>query len=258
MEVLKIKSIIGNVIIILGFLSIIYCFAASAYRVSFALFFGMFGCVSAIVGYIIKKLDKKYLIYTHNIFFKIFMLIFVLLVVSFVTIEGLIIYNGSKEDNDEVDYLVVLGAGLWGDTPSLTLRQRLNESLDFIEKNPNIKIILSGGMGPGETITEAEGMKHYLVSNGVDEKLIIKEEKSTSTEENLKFTKNLLKQIDGRENLKIKIVTSDFHIFRAKLLAKKNGFIAYGKPSPTHPMLIPAYYIREYMAVVKTLIFDAK
>lgn len=252
------RKILGISLIVLGILSILYCFGALSYRVSFGLFFGLFGAVLIAVGFFIRNADEKYLRYAGKLPFKIFISIIVLLLISFIVIESLIIYHGSREDNVKVDYLVVLGAGLWGDVPSLTLKQRLDESLDFIRQNPDTKIVLSGGMGPGETITEAEGMKRYLVGKGVDEKIIIKEEKSTNTKENLKFTRDLLKKSDGRENIKIKIVTSDFHMFRSKLIARNKGFIVFGKPSPTHPMLIPAYYVREFMAVIKTLIFDIK
>lgn len=256
MEIYKLKKIVGFILIILGSLSVLYFFGATAYRVAFAVFFAIFGLILMAAGFAVKNMNEKYLVHTHNPVLKVFATLTAIFLVSFIAVESLIIYHGNKNDNVDVDYLVVLGAGLWGDKPSLTLAQRLEESMKFIRNNPDTKIVLSGGMGPGETITEAEGMKRYLVDRGVNEELIIKEDKSTSTEENLKFTKELLKEIDGRENISIKIVTSDFHMFRSKSIARKNGFIAYGQPSSTHPMLIPAYYIREYMAVVKNLIID--
>lgn len=256
MRKIKLRKISGISFILLGVLSIIYCFCTMAFRVSFSKFFGALGVLFIIVGLVTIFIDEKYLIYKSSFVVKLIKAMIIFIFVSFIVIEGFIVYHGSQNDTAQVDYLVVLGAGLWGDTPSLTLRQRLDESMVFIKKNPNTKVILSGGMGPGETITEAEGMKRYLVEKGVDEKLLIKEDKSTSTKENLKFTRELLKQIDGRDNIKIKIVTNNFHMFRSKLLAKNNGFIAYGQPAPIHPLLVPAYYVREYMAVVKSFIFD--
>jgi uncharacterized SAM-binding protein YcdF (DUF218 family) len=250
------RKIIGILLILLGVYSMVYCFSIMVYGVTFSKFFAAVGVLFIISGIIVIFIDDKYLVHKPKFIVKLIKFMFIFLLGSFIIIEGLIVYHGSKSDSTEVDYLVVLGAGLWGETPSLTLRQRLDESLEFIKKNPDIKVVLSGGMGPGETITEAEAMRRYLVERGVDERQIIKEDKSTSTKENLKFTRELLRKIDNRENLKIKIITTNFHMFRSKLLAKSNGFEVYGQPAPIHPLLVPAYYIREYMAIIKSFVFD--
>jgi uncharacterized SAM-binding protein YcdF (DUF218 family) len=226
------------------------------YGVTFSKFFAALGVLFIIIGLGIMFINEKYFIHKSSFVYKLIKGMIVFLIISFILIESFILYHGSKTDDAKVDYLVVLGAGLWGETPSLALRQRLDESLNFIKENPETKVILTGGMGPGETITEAEGMKRYLVEKGVDEKLLIKEDRATSTKENLKFTKELINQTDKREKIKIKIITNNFHMFRAKLLAKSNGFEAYGQPAPLHPLLVPAYYIREYIAVIKSFVFD--
>ncbi len=250
------RKIIGIALILLGVYSIVYCFSIMVYGVTFSKFFAVVGVFFIISGIIVIFIDEKYLVHKPKFIVRLIKFMFIFLLGSFIIIESLIVYHGSKSDTAKVDYLVVLGAGLWGETPSLTLRQRLDESLKFIKENPSTKVVLSGGMGPGETITEAEAMRRYLVEHGVDEKLLIKEDKSTSTKENLRFTRELLRKIDNRDNIKIKIITTNFHMFRSKLLAKSNGFEVYGQPAPIHPLLIPAYYIREYMAVIKSLIFD--
>jgi uncharacterized SAM-binding protein YcdF (DUF218 family) len=252
----KSKVILAIVLIVLGACSIIYSFGTRFYGVSFSNFFALAGLALIAVGIASIFIEEKHLKFLPKPLIITVKLGFIVLLTSFIIIEGLIIYHGSKTDSVDVDYLVVLGAGLWGETPSLTLRQRLEESLEFIKENPSTKVIVSGGMGPGETITEAEAMKRYLVHHGVDEKIIIKEDRSTSTKENLEFTREILKEIDERNNIKIEIITTNFHMFRSKLLAKSNGFQVYGMPAPIHPLLIPTYYIREYMAIIKTFIFD--
>ncbi len=252
----KSKMILGLILIVIGACSIIYSFGTRFYGVTFSNFFALGGLVLIAAGIASIFIKEKHLKFFPRPIIITVKVGFIVLLTSFIVIEGLIIYHGSKTDSVDVDYLVVLGAGLWGETPSLTLRQRLDESLEFIKENPSIRVIVSGGMGTGETITEAEAMKRYLVQHGVDEKLIIKEDKSTSTKENLKFTRELLRGIDGKDNIKIKIITTNFHMFRSKLLAKSNGFQVYGRPAPIHPLLIPTYYIREYMAVIKTFMFD--
>ncbi|MFL0267141.1 YdcF family protein [Candidatus Clostridium radicumherbarum] len=258
MKKLTFKNITGILLILLGIYSIVYCFSIMIYRVNFSKFFLLLGVVLIIIGLIIVFFKEIYLPQKLKFILKPIKILLIFTIVVFIIIEGLIIYNGCKKDTAAVDYLVVLGAGLWGDTPSLALQERLDESIKFIKENPHIKVVLSGGKGPGETITEAEGMRRYLISKGIDNKLLIKEEKSTNTKENMQFSKSLLKEIDGRENLRIKIVTNNFHMFRAKLIARNSGFTAFGQPAELFAPLIPMYYTRECLAVIKTLIFDLR
>ncbi|WP_099191359.1 YdcF family protein [Tepidibacter mesophilus] len=187
---------------------------------------------------------------------KVIKIIVLILIVSFIIIEGLIIIHGQEDKKYDAEYLVVLGSGLWGDVLSPTLLDRMNKSLEFIKNNPDTKIIVSGGQGRGENMPESQAMRDYLVLNGVDENKIIQEDKSTSTIENLKFTKQILENLDGKNNHKIMIVTNEFHLFRSKFIAKRLGFIAYGMPSKTITHIAPKYFIREYFAVIKSFIFD--
>jgi len=99
-------------------------------------------------------------------------------------------------------------------------------------------------------------MKIYLTDHGIYEGRLIKEDKSKSTMENLKFTKNIIAKLDDKENMKLMIVTSDSHMFRAKFLAKRNGFKALGMPANTMLALKPTYYIREYFGVIKSFLLD--
>lgn len=244
----------GILVIIFGTVITLYSFAALAYRVSFAKLLLIAGIFITAAGAFI--LQNRYIIRIPRGLSIAIKSIFVAFLISFIVIESLVIYSGSRAESNQADYLVILGAGLWGDTPSLALKQRLDEGLAFITKNPTTIIVLSGGKGPGETITEAEAMKKYLVERGVEEKFIITEDKSTNTKENLQFTKELLEKQNGKDNFKIALVTNNFHMFRAKLIAKSCGFKVYGQPAPLHPLLVPAYYIREYMAVIKSAIFD--
>lgn len=239
-----------------GVLSILYYLAAASFKVAFASFFLIVGILCIAVS-IFNIFLKKYIPASRlKGLIKISKILVAAFIISFVLIQIPIIFNGMKNDKKDADYIVVLGAGMWGDVPSLTLSQRLEKSLEVINEHPKAKIIVSGGMGPGETITEAEGMKRFLVKKGVNENRIIKEDKSRNTEQNLKFSKAILDKQDNRTKLPVIIVTSDFHMFRAKMLAEKLGFTAYGAPSPIHPLTIPACYVREYFAVIKSVIFD--
>lgn len=186
---------------------------------------------------------------------KVFKFILIICIVTFVIIESIIVFNIKSEDNAEVDYLMILGAGLKGKEVSLSLQKRLEKGIEYIGSNPETLVIVSGGKGLGEEITEAEAMKKYLIDHGIKDSRIIKEEKSTSTMENFKNTKEIMRKYNNK-NIRILIVTNDFHMFRAKLLAKRNGFIAYGLPCKTPWSILPNCYIREYFAVLKSLALD--
>ena len=187
---------------------------------------------------------------------KFILITFAVWLVSFIIVSVILVSSAISEKDKKVDCVIVLGAGLNGETPTLVLQERLNYTLDYIAENPGTKIIVSGGQGKGETITEAEGMKRYLVRHGVPEQLIIKEEKSTSTYENMVFSKRLYFQSFGRVPEKVMIITNDFHMFRSKLLARRVGLDAYGISSGTPWWIYPNVFLREYLAVFKSLIFD--
>ena len=183
-------------------------------------------------------------------------ILFSILLISFIIIEGLIIVGGRDVPTKKVDYVIILGARLYGDIPSPALLERLKAAREYLDENDDTKVVVSGGQGPDEYISEAKAMEKYLVDNGVNSDRIIIEDKSTSTFENLKFSSNRIAEFDNRDNLKILLVTNKYHIFRAKLLAKRLGFVAYGLPAKIPPTIILKSYIREYFAVIKSYFYD--
>jgi uncharacterized SAM-binding protein YcdF (DUF218 family) len=254
----KFRRITGKALFVIAALCFINSLSTLIYKNSFWSFFLLLGLMFGMLGYLYLYVKFN----TDSKFIKISLWVFhgiaALFILSFFIAEVLIIGSGSKKEADTPDYVVILGAGLWGDTPSLTLAQRLDSSLDLIKVVAgNTKIVVSGGQGPGETISEAEAMKKYLIDRGISEDRIIKEDKSTSTQENLIYTRKLLREIDSRENIRVTIVTSNFHMYRSKVLARNAGFEEVQCWSaPITPYLIPTYYIREYMAVIKSLVID--
>lgn len=180
-----------------------------------------------------------------------------MLLTSFILIESLLLYNTKDPVPSQVDYLIILGAGLNGDKLSWTLWERVNKGLRILQDNKDMRVVVSGGKGHGEWITEAEAMQRYLVEQGIAKERIIKEEQSTSTMENFRYTRELLGQQSSYEPSEpVLVITNDFHMFRAKILARRNGLNPVGVPSPTPWYLRPNAYLREYFAVVKSLLFD--
>jgi len=188
--------------------------------------------------------------------FKMMIVLIVLLAISFIIVESLIIIEGRNMSTKKVDYVIVLGARLYGDKPSPSLQERLSTAREYLIENNDIKVVVSGGKGVDEDISEACAMEKYLVGNGVEKDRIILEDESTTTFENLKLSLNKIKEVDDKENISILISTNRYHVFRSKLLAKRLGVIPYGLPAKTPPTTVLYSYIREYFAVIKSFFFD--
>lgn len=198
-----------------------------------------------------KKKEKFY-----NKIGKLILAAFTVWLISFMIVSTVLITSAISQKDEKVDCVIVLGAGLNGETPTLVLAQRLDSALRYIAENPGTTVIVSGGQGTGETITEAEGMKRYLVRHGIPEELVIKEEKSTSTYENMVFSKKLYERELGTGLNRVMIITNDFHMFRSKLLARRAGLEPYGISAGTPWYIYPNVFLREYLAVFKSLVMD--
>jgi uncharacterized SAM-binding protein YcdF (DUF218 family) len=145
------------------------------------------------------------------------------------------------------DYIIILGARVKGEIPSLALQYRIDAAADYMKKNKDTIAIASGGQGPGEDITEAEAIKRGLLGHGISKDRIILEDKSTDTVENITFSKSLIP--DQLETGLL--VTNDFHLYRSKSIAKDQGLDLQGIPAKTPAVAIPKSYSREYLAITK-------
>jgi uncharacterized SAM-binding protein YcdF (DUF218 family) len=147
---------------------------------------------------------------------------------------------------------VVLGCKVKGTVPSLMLTRRLDAAYDYLEANPDVMCIVSGGQGEGEDIAEATAMKQYLIEKGIDPARILEEDASTNTAENLAFSKQILEE--HHLSAEITIITDGFHQYRAHRLAEQLGLHAYAVSCDTRTILIPTYWVREWMALAKLLL----
>lgn len=168
--------------------------------------------------------------------------------VYFAIIEIPIIDEASGDEDFDADYLIVLGAAVHGDTPSLSLVERLNAAKDYLTKHPSTVAIVSGGQGGGENVSEAQAMYDWLCANGIEPERIIMEDKATSTYENLKFSREI---IDGRsDNATVAVVSSEYHLCRAKLIAKTLDMEIHTVPAHTTYFTVRLnYFIREAFGV---------
>ena len=132
------------------------------------------------------------------------------------------------------DAVIVLGAGVNGTEPSLSLRTRLDAALDYLEAHPEIPVVLTGGTGYGEEISEAACMYDYLTAHGVEPGRLILEDQASNTAENFALSKPLLYEagVDPAEG-RVAVVTNDFHIARSELIAAREGYgDVAGIPAP--------------------------
>lgn len=171
--------------------------------------------------------------------------------VYFCIVEIPIIKNARTDKEPEREYLVVLGAAVYGEEPSLTLVRRLEGALAYLEAYPDSKAIVSGGMGPGETITEAEAMQRWLMQRGIVEDRILLEDRATSTMENLDYSFAIIRQQGQEPAGHVAIVSSAYHLYRAKLMAAKLGVPdAAGVAAPWGYFFVMLnYFIREAFGV---------
>ncbi|SMO32753.1 YdcF family protein [Melghirimyces algeriensis] len=159
-------------------------------------------------------------------------------------------YDGTAPGSQSRDAALILGAAMWGDKPSWALEERLEVALDLYKQNQVDKLILSGGIGD-DAISEAEGMKRYLTERGVDQDDLILEDQSTSTEENVRFSRSLMKKNHIQD---IYVVTHDYHMHRALHYAQEMKINAHPAPAHSRVLFTPYWKARECLALIKEAI----
>lgn len=167
-------------------------------------------------------------------------------IVVFLYLAGCVVSGMNRKAEPGLDYVIVLGAQVRGEKPSRALRKRLDRAAEYAGENPDTVLILSGGKGSGEDISEAECMYRYLAEQGIDPERLKKEDRSTSTKENLEFSRELYHPEDSRTGL----ISNNFHIYRALALAKKSGYTQiYGIPASSDIGMQPHNIVREVFAL---------
>lgn len=163
------------------------------------------------------------------------------------------IVMASWGEDRPADYLIVLGAGVNGETPSRSLRERLQAAEAYLKKYPDCTAVVSGGRGAGEDISEAEAMRRYLIGAGIAPQRIVMEEKAANTRENLRFSLALITEnTQGEPSGPIAIVSSEYHLYRARYLASQMEVESIGvAAATTEPILRLNYFIREAAAVLR-------
>lgn len=247
---LSIYKITAAALFCFGILCFIYFGFVSIYTknlFSFALIWLFGGIGSLIFSFALFYIEKNKIRVPHWLIL-LFLLLLVLATSIFGICEFLIVNRMFAYPQKQVDYLIVLGAGLKKDKITKSLEFRLNAAYDYLSDHEDVIAIVSGGMGSGETITEAQAMASYLEEKGISKDRIKLEKKSTNTYENILYSKKFLPHSDTR----IAIVTNNFHLYRAEQIAKKQNLNhVEGLAASSDLFLIVHFMVREGFAVLK-------
>lgn len=237
------------ILILLGILCLSY-FVCIAFFVGhgtdFYFIWLFLGCFAIIWAVLMKKgiWDAHF----PRWFKRVFMTLVFLGGILFLIVEGCILSGFSKKGPEGLDYLVVLGAQMKASGPSRALQYRLDEAIRYLEENPDTQVIVSGGQGSDEHISEAQGMCNYLVEKGIEPSRITLEDRSRNTFQNLTFSAEFL----DKENDSVGVVSNNFHVFRAVKIAQKSGYTnVYGIAAKGEPFLQFNNMMREFFGVMK-------
>ena len=158
------------------------------------------------------------------------------------------------EPEKDKDFLIILGCGLRKDgTPTPLLRGRIDRALSFYrqqktETGKELIFVTSGGQGPNEVISESASMKRYLIEQGIPAEQIVEEDRSTDTFENMKFSKEKIRAINP--NGKVAFATTNYHVFRSGLFARRVKMRAVGMGAKTKWYFWPNAAVREFVGLL--------
>ena len=158
------------------------------------------------------------------------------------------------EPEKDKDFLIILGCGLRKDgTPTPLLRGRIDRALSFYrqqkaETGKELIFVTSGGQGPNEVISESASMKRYLIEQGIPAEQIVEEDRSTDTFENMKFSREKIRAINP--NGKVAFATTNYHVFRSGLFARRVKMRAVGMGAKTKWYFWPNAAVREFVGLL--------
>lgn len=197
------------------------------------------------INLLIKSINKKKV---GKIALKIIsFVLFICIIIGGTTFHNIL--SRSFKSEEKSDVAIVLGCVVNGDKPGIFLKGRINAAYKYLNENPNAIAVLSGGQGNGENISEAKCMFNCLTEMGIDKSRLLIEDKSTSTRENFKYSKEIIEK-NGIKSKKITIITNDFHEYRASEFAKQNGFKPLRYPSKTPWNGYMPFATREIFAII--------
>lgn len=172
-------------------------------------------------------------------------------VVAYCTTVSVWVLTYSKNDSDipKNTPAILLGCMVEGEKPGKMLQKRINAAYSYLTDNPEAVCVLSGGKGKDENISEAQAMFNSLTEKGISPDRLIIEDRSADTKENISNSKALLGKADS-----VVIITTDFHQYRASIIAERNGLKPYSYSSKSGIFSLPTNIVREWFSVLNLLL----
>lgn len=175
-------------------------------------------------------------------------------VLGAVVISALMLSAAFRPAGQETRTVIVLGCQIIGDQPSRMLRYRLDAAEQYLKAHPDAAAVVSGGRSPTEAYSEAEVMKNELVKRGIDASKIYLEDRSADTEENIRFSGQIISE--NKLSGQTAIATDSFHQLRAAVYANRAGLSPAPLSARTPWGLLPSYWVREFFALAKAILLS--
>lgn len=203
-------------------------------------------CINPFVFYLIKGAVKENKV--GKIVINILYAFIAICVLYAITVSCFMISAANKQTDSDNTTLIVLGCKVDGENPSKSLYRRLDAAYNYLQENPEVKCIVSGGKGSNEKISEAQCMYNFLTEKGVNKSRIYMEDKSYNTYENLNYSMKIIKENNLSAN--ITVATDGYHQLRAEIIGRKNNISIVGAVSANTPIeVLPTYWVREWLAI---------
>ena len=183
-----------------------------------------------------------------------------LAVLAFTALEVCIGVHSRDSLAGEPDLMVIFGCKVDPDGPAILLRDRLDTALDYLEDHPDMTVVVAGGQGSDEPVSEAQAMYDYLVEHGVDGAQIIRDDQSRNTWQNINYTLELFQSGEAADTEQVLLVSSDFHLTRIQMLWNRasgggDTLSTLAAPVSHFPSRVQMFF-REPFALVKSFLFD--
>lgn len=236
-----------------------YMFVAPAFGVIFnigTIIGALLSLIAILAGIFLKQIiafcKKHYKTKKGKTVLNIIFTVFGIGIICFSLTLGSML-SASKTNAENQNTVIVLGCAVRGTAPSYTLKRRINTAYNYMTANPESVAVLSGGQGNGESITEAQCMFDILTEKGIDPARLYLEENSKNTSENIAYSKQIIEK--NNLDTDIAVVSSDYHLKRATMICKKNGFKNVRRISARSTRFErPTFYLRDMLGVVKEFI----
>ena len=241
----KLFLILGSICLIYGIIVLMII----GFGNIFSYFFALLGILFLLGSFFYEKFTKRVK--------RIILCILLIGTVLFSLLEVRIVSYSMKQPEPGADYVILLGSGVTETGPSIDFMARIKAAEKYLKENPESMVIVTGAQGSNEPVSEASAAIEQLVSMGIDSDRIILEDQSYTTLQNLQNSRKLIeKESRNAEDCSIVIVSSAFHLYRARYIAEQIGFRSIScLGSHGLRILDPQYYAREFFACIKEWVY---